>query len=333
MLIPKLRYTYYFLLLVLFIATNSPLFAVDYSNTENWAALPQKEDNADWVPNASGLKNNQDNALADVFYIHPTTDIMGFKGNANINNERLNKYTDDFPIKNQASVYNGSCRVFAPRYRQAALNNFFARNSDHAQNAFDTAYADIKAAFEYYLKYYNNGRPIIIAGHSQGSLHAKRLLQEFFDGKPLSSQLVEAYIIGYPTHENEFSFLKPSQNPEDIGGYISYCTFGENAKADWMSEYKNAVCVNPLSWKQDEVFVPAKEQIGALKKGESELVKHAFGCKCKNGILEIQKPDVKGFPTIGFKNYHLVDYNLFYLNIRENVALRIDTFLKKQKTK
>ncbi len=309
------------------------LFAADYANQANWAALPAKKDNADWTPENSGLENKQDSAQADVFYIHPTTDIAGFKGNANIDNERINKYTDDYPIKYQASVFNGSCKVYAPRYRQAALNNFFARNSDRSQNSFDTAYADIKDAFEYYLKYYNHGRPIIIAGHSQGTMLAKRLLQEFFDGKPLSSQLVESYLIGYPTHENEFAVLKPSENPDDVGGYVSYNTFGENAKIDWMKEYKDAVCVNPLSWKQDEIFVSSKEQKGALKKGDDELIKNSFGCKCSDGVLEIQKPDVKGFTTIGFKNYHLYDYGLFYLNIRENVALRVASYLKKENTK
>ena len=184
-------------------------FATDYSKQQNWAALPTMQDNADWTPD--GLQNKQDSAQADVFFIHPTTDVTGFKGNAELDSKMINNQTDNFPIKFQASVFNESCKVYAPRYRQAALNNFFIKNTEKSQQAFDVAYQDVKEAFEYYLKNYNNGRPIIIAGHSQGSMHAQRLLREFFDGKPLQKQLVEAYIIGFPTKENQFQFIKVSE--------------------------------------------------------------------------------------------------------------------------
>ena len=75
-----------------------------------------------------------------------------------------------------------------------------------AINAFATAYADIKAAFEYYLKNYNHGRPIIIASHSQGSTHALHLLKDYFENKPLQKQLVAAYIVGM-TIPTEFFFI------------------------------------------------------------------------------------------------------------------------------
>ena len=132
----------------------------------------------------------------DVFFIHPTTyigsdddkinvtdldlnDLFKLAGsmrkaawNANLDDTALNNQTDIKPILYQASVFNGSCRIFAPRYRQANLKAFLVRKSPKAQETFDLAYGDIKAAFQYYLDHYNHGRPIIIAGHSQGSLHA-----------------------------------------------------------------------------------------------------------------------------------------------------------------
>jgi hypothetical protein len=288
------------------------------------------QDNADWTP--KGLQNKQDSALVDVFFIHPTTDVTGFKGNANIENKMINKETDNFPIKFQASVFNESCKVYAPRYRQAALNNFFKRNSPSAKEAFDTAYSDVKAAFEYYLKNYNNGRPIIIAGHSQGSMHAQRLLQEFFDGKPLQKQLVEAYVIGFPTYVTQFQYLKVSESADDFGGFISYSTFGENSKiATVVPEYNNAVSVNPLSWTTDKLFVAGNSQQGSLSKKSEQIIHTVFGAKNANGILEIQKPQEGGFVPMVMKNYHLYDYSLFYINIRENVKLRIQKYLEANK--
>jgi hypothetical protein len=321
-----MRLIYFFLLLTI----SNLIFATDYAKQENWAALPTMQDNADWTP--KGLQNLQDSAKADVFFIHPTTDVTGFKGNAAIDDKSINRQTDNFPIKYQASVFNESCKVYAPRYRQAALNNFFSKNSERSQEAFDIAYKDVKAAFEYYLKNYNNGRPIIIAGHSQGSKHAQRLLREFFDGQPLQKQLVEAYIIGFPTYENQFQFLKVSESADDFGGFVSYSTFGQDTKiATVVPEYTNAVSVNPLNWSTEKVFVSGAENTGSLSKKSDEIIKTVFGAKNTNGILEIQKPQEGGFIPMVMKNYHLYDYSLFYMNIRENVKLRIQKYLENNK--
>ena len=318
-----MRLIYFFLLLTI----SNLIFATDYAKQENWAALPTMQDNADWTP--KGLQNLQDSAKADVFFIHPTTDVTGFKGNAAIDDKSINRQTDNFPIKYQASVFNESCKVYAPRYQQAALNNFFSKNSERSQEAFDIAYKDVKAAFEYYLKNYNNGRPIIIAGHSQGSKHAQRLLREFFDGQSLQKQLVQAYIIGFPTFENQFQFLKVSESADAFGGYISYSTFGQDTKiATVVPEYTNAVSVNPLNWSTEKVFVSGAENTGSLSKKSDEIINTVFGAKNTNGILEIQKPQEGGFIPMVMKNYHLYDYSLFYMNIRENVALRIKKYLE-----
>jgi hypothetical protein len=319
------------LIILFFIATTYRSLATDYSNQQNWAALPTMKDNADWTPN--GLTNKQDSAQVDVFFIHPTTDVTGFKGNANIDNKAINNQTDDFPIKYQASVFNESCKVYAPRYRQAALHNFFTKNNEKSEQAFDVAYQDVKDAFEYYLKNYNNGKPIIIAGHSQGSMHAQRLLREYFDGKPLQNQLVEAYIIGFPTHENQFQDLKISEKADTFGGYISYSTFGMDSKIiSVVPEYNNAVSVNPLNWTTNKEFVSSQENNGSLTRKSNELVKHLFGAKNGNGIVEIQKPG-EGFVPMTMKNYHIYDYSLFYINIRENVALRIKKYFEYNKIK
>lgn len=319
------------LFFLLFILNVHLSFCTDYSKSENWAALPTVKDNADWTP--AGLKNNQDSATVDVFFIHPTTDMTGFSGNSNMDDKSVNKQTDNFPIKFQASVFNGSCKVYAPRYRQAVLNNFFTRKTEKSQKAFDVAYADVKEAFEYYLKNYNHGRPIIIAGHSQGSMHAQKLLREFFDGTPLQKQLVEAYIIGFPTHENQFQFLKVSEVAEESGGYISYCTFGMEANVSFMPEYNNAVVVNPLSWTREKTYVTSANNHGSISKKWDGVKPKICGARCGNGILEIDKPSEGGFTSLVFKNYHLYDYSLFYLNIRENVDLRIKEYFKKNTLK
>lgn len=302
----------------------------DYADAENWAALPGRTDAADWVPEASGLVDAQDTAIADVFFIHPTTDLYGLGGNADVEKDKLNSVTDKTTIKYQASVFNGSCKVYAPRYRQAALHNFFKKDSEAADAAFELAYADVRKAFQYFLDHYNQGRPVIIAGHSQGSKHAARLLKEFFDGTPLQKQLVEAYVIGFPTRADQFQFLKVSSDSNDVGGIVSFCTFGMDPPAErLLNDYSGAICVNPLSWSTDKEFVPAKFHLGGISRSWDGVQSKLVGAKCGNGILEIQKPAVSGYTPLLKYNYHIHDYTLFYMNIRANVARRLSLYVEK----
>ena len=160
----------------------------DFSNLNYWAASPFKMDPSDNVP--ADLKNEIKDTIADVFFIHPTTYTdakMPMGWNAQIDDEELNKKTDNSAILYQASVFNKYCRVFAPRYRQANLRAFYTDDKKMANAALELAYEDVKNAFEYYLKNYNNGRPIIIASHSQGTFHAGKLLKDFFENKLLKN--------------------------------------------------------------------------------------------------------------------------------------------------
>ena len=161
----------------------------DYSNLNYWAAHPEKYDPSDSMPKKL-KKSYKPDTTADVFFLYPTSFLdKDFQSgwNARIDDEIINRKTDQTAVLYQASIFNSAGRVFAPRYRQANYYCYFTHDTAAALAAFDLAYTDIKAAFQYYLDHYNNGRPIIIASHSQGTTHAKRLMREFFDGKPLQN--------------------------------------------------------------------------------------------------------------------------------------------------
>jgi hypothetical protein len=147
----------------------------DYANLDFWAAHPWKKDPSDSIPQPLRNSFHPDSSV-DVFFIHPTslTENSNTTWNAGFDDAALNIKTDYSSILYQASVFNESCRVFAPRYRQAHIKAFFVPDSISSPY-FDLAYNDIREAFLYYLKYYNKGRPIIIAAHSQGPKHAGRL--------------------------------------------------------------------------------------------------------------------------------------------------------------
>jgi hypothetical protein len=303
---------------------------IDYSNLKNWAAHPWKEDPSDSLP-ALLKKDYYKDSLVDVFFIHPTsyTDKSFTTWNASIDDENLNKKTDESSILYQASVFNESNRVFAPRYRQAHYKSF-SLDRETAKPYFDKAYDDIKNAFMFYLEKYNNGRPIIIASHSQGTLHAGRLLKEFFEGKNLQNKLVCAYLIGMPVPENYFTEIYPCKDSSATGCFVSWRTFKSGYTPDYVNkESFKSIVTNPLSWTVDDNFVSKDFNIGGVLKNFNNVVPKVVDAQIKGNILWSCKPDIFGKIFFRQKNFHIGDINLFYLNIRNNVRHRIKCFWKR----
>lgn len=303
----------------------------NYSEPSMWAALPSKKDMADSIPAYSEVKDMQKEATADVFFLHPTIftyqPTNEYHWNADVNDAELNAKVDGSTILNQATVFNGSCRVYAPRYRQAHYSAFTDPNFANRKKALNVAYTDIKAAFEYYLANYNEGRPIVIASHSQGTVHAKRLLKEFFDGKSLQKQLVEAYLVGIAVQPDEFKEIKASTNAEQVGGFVTWNTFQRDFYPDYYTDGMNtAVSTNPLTWTLDENFAPKELNKGGVGQ-HFDMMPQAADAQNNKGILWINKPYVRGRAFLNIKIWHRADYNLFWMNIRENVDLRVAKFL------
>jgi hypothetical protein len=250
--------------------------------------------------------------------------------NANIDDEMTNKKTDNSSILYQASVFNEHCRVFAPRYRQANFNAFYTDDKEAARKAFNIAYEDVKAAFEYYLKTYNNNRPIIIASHSQGTLLAGRLLKEFFEDKALQKKLICAYIIGLPVFTIYFKELKPCIDSTSTGCFVTWRTFQEGYIPEFVKKEKEkAFVTNPLTWRLTEDFASAKLNKGGILKKFDNVIPALVHARVYENILWVNKPKFFGNIFLTLKNYHIADYNLFYMNIRENVNTRIISYNKK----
>jgi hypothetical protein len=305
----------------------------DYSNLFYWAAHPSKWDYSDSIP--SFLKDEVRDSSVDVFFLHPTTYTMDFQHsdmNADVNDTALNHRTDVSTILFQSTVFNSSCRIFAPRYRQAHLKAYFQMESDKSRKAFDLAYEDLKSAFQYYLDHWNHGRPIIIASHSQGAMHAVRLLHDFFDGKPLQKQLVCAYVVGWQIKKDDFKNIPFCNSPNQSGCVAGWRTFKKGTE-DFMikQENGNSLCVNPISWTMDNNWTPKAMHKGAVGKDFNTLVSNKISVSIASGInvVWVEIPDdieQKSGMASRFGNFHIADYNLFWMDIRENVKQRINAF-------
>src|SRR5882757_5050408 len=279
--------------------------APDYSSSTSWAALPGIPSTASATP--PGYDDQQATAAVDVFYIHPTTYFDIAIANAAYNQGGIAQIGVTAALTNQASVFNGCCRIYAPHYRQASLGSDITA-SQASYRTFEIAYQDIKQAFLYYMVNYNQRRPFIIAGHSQGALHSERLIQELITGTPLQSQLVAAYVVGSsdpadPGQAGTFLGLPICNSPSQIGcsmSWDSYSQFGADTSSSsgaiiWADgSYRQSttvpLCVSPLTWQRDTSTMATANLggepfslTGSLSAPNSQLP----GASCENGFLVI----------------------------------------------
>jgi hypothetical protein len=333
--------------------------APDYGSPAAWAALPDRKDNADLAPPNTKYPESQAVAAADVFFIHPTTlatapDIW----NVPFDDPAAVRDLEDI-LGFCASVFNAAAKVYAPRYREVNFKAFFNDNLDARIQALNLAYGDVERAFLHYMKVYNQGRPFIIAGHSQGSMHGSRLLQEKIVGTPLMDRLVAAYLIGGVTPA-KIPGIRPARSATDTGvliGWNTYTKSGDptifmNGLLGWINgSYSKMggrplVQVNPLSWELNGPAAPASRNPGSLPamdgtKGTPLLVPAVCGADASGRVLIINKPAVPGFampekedsPILNTKygDYHNYDYQLFYESIRKNALDRVKAFLGRKK--
>ncbi len=243
----------------------------NYSDVHFWAAHPN-------VPNKSsvllpGATPAPESALkADVFYIYPTAYFGDQNWNADTNNPKVNELVKESMLAAQASVFNHCCKVYAPFYRQATFFSFFA-GKKHGRKALELAYEDVKSAFLHFYHHFNQGRPYFIAGHSQGSLHAIRLLEEVIDALPYAQNLVAAYPIGfrYPLDKAQnHSYLKINESPLDLQSIIAWDTYRMGGQPhtiqNRMEHYydgkwqlirgRPVVGINPLNWTRSRDQLP-----------------------------------------------------------------------------
>ncbi|MDX1580508.1 MAG: DUF3089 domain-containing protein [Alphaproteobacteria bacterium] len=327
--------------------------APDYALDQSWAALPGKKDPTDVTPGGPGLTDNQANADVDVFYVHPTTHITRDSWIAPIDGpERTMEFLNGFVLPNQASAFNGCCRVFAPHYRQATVGSFFAPAQPDGLKALDFAYGDVKRAWRNFIESRSEGRPFILASHSQGSLHAIRLLMDEIAGSPAAERMVAAYIVGYAVpmklFEAELSALKPCTDETETGCVMSWQSFVEGGNPEDVAAASGfglpgyevgeaslpMLCTNPLTGTQTQEPKSAAFHAGGFdfEADQDRLPRPipAFaGAYCRDGILWVSLEDPEAFDRFRTPdgNLHAYDYNLFYIDIRQDAMRRASQFL------
>jgi hypothetical protein len=166
----------------------------------------------------------------DCFYVYPTvSQDPGANSDLSIDPElrSIALY--------QAARYSQHCRVFTPVYRQITLTQLLKGRDTITQEMADIAYGSVRAAWNSYLANHNNGRGVILIGHSQGTGVLRRLISEQIDRRPhVRKRLVSAILLGFnvlvregKTFGGDFQHVRGCKSPKDIRCAIAFSTFDE----------------------------------------------------------------------------------------------------------
>ncbi len=299
---------------------------VDYSDPNNWLSLPENPEKT-----------------VDVIFLYPT--VYGTMTEA----EEDMAYIDDMSMRigaaltaaTQASVFGESCNVFIPYYRQFTVEALLEMDASYPQLLEYCVSQDIYRMLDYYFKYENQGRPFILAGHSQGSLWLTLVLEDYMAKHPeYLENMVAAYVIGYSVTEDYLArnpHLKFAEGADDTGVIISYNTEGPGNQGQYNCVVREgAIAINPITWKRDGSHAPAAENLGSLDRegkpgpgladARVDLERGVVVCESIEAVPELQAAMAEFF---GPESYHLQDYSLYYGNLQKNVADRIAAFERK----
>lgn len=317
----------------------------DYAQVGNWIAHPAiANDPSEWRPEGFPPPRLVPRRVA-AFFIHPTTYLQRERWNAPLEDPQ-SRQTAELFVRSQASTFGEFAEVWAPRYRQAAYGSFLL-DSEDAQKALDLAYSDISAAFDRFLQEVPENRPIILAGHSQGSLHLTRLLVEY--GSRLRDRLVAAYVAGWPVSvaADLPTGLQPCAEPDQSGCVLSWQSFGDPGNPSIVLDAwegtrgptgverlrSDMLCVNPITGTRGGAAAPQSNP-GTLIPTTNMLSAHLesgrVGARCDNGFLTISGdiPNLGPFVLPG-NNYHVYDYALFWWPVHNDARRRTDAWFQR----
>jgi Protein of unknown function (DUF3089). len=309
-------------------SSNSASQATDYSQAAHWLSIPAVVEKV------------------DVFYFYPTAWTSADPDNPHVcaidEPTMLTQAPEAFA--RQATAFETVGNIYAPYYRQ---DNGSSINRLETIAGIPTL--DAVAAFDYYIQHFNNNRPFILVGHSQGATVLSNLLSEYMKDHPdVYSRMVAAYVIGNPITDAYLTanpHLKFAEGPDDTGVIISY-----NTQADYFFTQDppappNPVLygmvgrvINPINWKTDDTYADKSESLGSFMPDHSlilQTMSHYADARIDiaHGVLvcsTAEEPFISDLETLaGFPKgvYHSFDIPLYYYDLRANAQNRVNKYL------
>lgn len=295
---------------------------IDYGDPASWAYL--------------ALGEEKD---VDVFLIPPTVDTLSPSNSVDLNEKLKGRFVNALDM--ERGIFEDTCRMYAPYYRQMSIGAY-ALPADQRVQAREVAYRDIADAFQWYLDNENDGRPVILAGFSQGGELCLEIMKDFYDGSSeeaagLRDRLVAVYAMGWRLTEEmteEFPQLVPAKGETDTGVVICFdCEDGTIDNTIIIPRGVKTLSINPLNWETDDTMAERTLNKGAVMEIGGAPIPELCGAYIGDrGQLVVTDIDRDDYPPVldllPDGSYHLYDYMFFFTNLKDNVALRSDTYLE-----
>jgi len=317
-------------------ATNSQ-GVPNYANSSNWLSLPAKT-----------------TKKVDVFYLGDTTYQKPNASAPNICaiNDAKMRAGAKAKFSASATAFAPIANIYSPYYRQSDASVLLLPHAQQSAIIAGIPTHDGLSALDYYIKHLNQGRPFIMAGHSQGSNVTINLLAQYMKKNPdVYKRMIAAYVIGYsitPDYLAQNPELKFATGPDDTGVIISYNTEAPVLKGTNPVVLPSAMAINPITWTRAETVAPASQNLGGISVNPQTgyAVVDASGNPVKvmnyadaqvntaRGVVICSTADpsqlAPGNQLVANGVYHPFDYPFYYFDIRANAANRVAHYLSKK---
>jgi hypothetical protein len=280
----------------------------DYTNADMWH-----------------IERNDDGTGADVFYIPSTWEYDWFTSPDSI----VSHYADTTNPKHRADVEiemaaaaqymaDGN-NFYSPHYRHITLDSWATLNEDTIARRFnDVAFVDVKHAFNYYLEKYNNNRPFIIAGFSQGGKSVVELMKVM--DEPVRSRMIAAYVLGYkvtPDDVKTAPWITAAHDSIDCGVTICYNSVSDVKYIKPVVSAPNVMCINPVNWHTDATPAVLNDSITVTVNTEHNVL-------VLDGFDGSYLPNILNVLNVG--DYHGIEPWVYSECLRKNFKQRIAAY-------
>ena len=316
-------------------AAAAPVKATDYQSRSHWLYLPGKSVKPKKVA---------------VFYVYPTAYSRLLPDGpiyATIDDPRMVPGAQ-VAFQRQATAFRTVGNVYAPYYRQIdATYQLSLPFAQQKKNIAGIPSTDVFAAFMYFLKHFDRGRPYILAGHSQGSAVLANLLAKYMKAHPaVYARMICAYVPGYPIQHSylrQHPFLKFAKGRSDTGVIVSWNTEAPTIAAPSPVVQPGAIAINPITWTRKQTEASAARNRGSIElnpltdgtpylnaDGTIKRFKNIADARVDKakGVVICSTVDAAHAPYFNSHGFpmgvlHTFDYALYFFSVRANAADRV----------
>lgn len=268
--------------------------------------------------------NNTDGNGADVFYVPSTWEFDWTTADGTVchyadirNQQHLDNMATE--MRGVADYMADGNNFYSPYYRHITLDSWATLNEDTINNRYSSvSFKDVKAAYDYFQSHYNQGRPFILAGFSQGGKSIIELMKTMPEEQ--RSRMIAAYVLGYkvtPDDINQAPWIKAAESEDDTGVTICYNSVSDVKFIKPIVSEPNVMCINPVNWHTDNTPAVLNDTIiVTLSPDYKVLVLDGFDGSYLPNILDI----------LNVGDYHGIEPWVYSECLRKNFKTRIMSY-------